>query len=383
MTGSQKTLDLDKCIVSRFGEATLPPLKTLEIDRFSKIPDLIKDLRALKYGPKLKFVNTSINEVTTKYQAGYSGTDSRKYGYAESIMMEYGSKMMSHASIRKQLLNIKNSGSVATLFSKISDIVKKIDKDVSNFDQFEEKLLQDIVNEVAPATQKIPGMSIEKREQLLFKILHQFGPTFNNWDSYLGEVLNDKFEHLFKDCDPIINSDVTSRILTIWFIAESFRYPPMMLYSFLLLHLFVNDHLSGEEFEEVLHPSEIEESEKAQFYCYLRETEILRTEAKFPRSSKGSIHIQDYLNSTKSRYEETIKSIENKKFELLKKVRDGIYANFQKLKYTPEKSLRFSNLVFKACIKRYLIICIGDEAFKQSDLDLTSLAQSLGKVGRV
>ncbi len=375
-----KTQEIDKCLVFRFGEVEVPRDEEITLNKFSEIPDLVKNLRRLKHGPKLKLGDGKIDVVTTKYQAGYSGPDARSYGYAESVMMEYGSRMMSHTAIREELQKLKLSSSSNPLFSTISDAVKLVDRNLSKREEAEQAVLSNFEARVASVIRHFPNLSEEKRNALAFKMLNNYVPSLDQFDAYFGAIVNNKLESLFEDHDPVIKPDVTSRILTIWFIAESFRYPPMMLYSMLLLHLYVNNNLTVDELDKALHPSEIDGSEKAQFYCYLRETELLKNENKFPQNSGSSQKNQRYLNSRKGNYEKTIQDIESQKLILVKKVRDSIYRNFEKLGYPPAKALLCANLVFRNCIRRYMIICVGEEAYEQSQPDLVALTASLGLV---
>lgn len=377
MSEIPKTVEVDKCLVSRFGRAILPPLNEIRINKFSEIPDLVKNLRAMKFGPKLRLSNGDIDIVTTKYQAGYSGQDAEAYGYGESIFMLYGSRLMTHEAIRDELLKMKRIRSNSSLFSKIQEYLQKINSQIASFEALEEEMNEDLVRGAISVTRHL---SNDEQKLFIYKVSDQCVPTLKTWMSYFEELIADKFDDLFKKNDPSITSDVTSRILTIWFIAESFRYPPMMLYSMLLLHLYVNDHIDERDFRAAFHPSEIKGSEKAQFYCYLRETEFLKKGGVFSHSKEESDGNNNYLDTAKRENATKIQKIEKMKLAILTRVRDGIYSNFKSLNYSDEKSLTYANRVFRVCIRRYLAICIGKEALQKSNPDLISLTQSLGAV---
>ncbi|MCB1116753.1 MAG: hypothetical protein KDK71_09815, partial [Chlamydiia bacterium] len=201
---------------------------------------------------------------------------------------------------------------------------------------------------------------------LQFKVIQHMAPTIRNWMIYAGKITEDALEGFMwtgkRDCE--LSKVIGSRILTIWFIAEAFRYPPMMFYSMLLLHLFVNNELTEEELNEALHPSE-GSTEKAQFYCYVRETENFK-ECTCP-------HNQKYIRSNESRYGETIDEMEARKTWLLQKLQKSIRKNIDKYGHPEEECVALSATVFKALISKYLTICIGEKTLEDHPVDLDEL----------
>lgn len=365
MSDTSVIWELAKGFISRFGYAAIPPTQELNIEKFSDIPDLIKKVRALKYGPKITIAGGDIDAVTTKYMAGYSGRP--PYGYSEAIFMEFGNKIPSHQKIREEMIQLKNlkphDSLICTLQERVID--KCCARSVTQSENLVEYYVGSLLKEV-----KVTELTCKVRagEEVQRKVLQKIADSYLNYYEKTTdmEIVKDCIRSLVQaegnECE--LKKVIGSRILTIWFIAEAFRYPPMMFYSMLLLHLFVNNELTEEELNEALHPSE-GSTEKAQFYCYVRETENFK-ECTCP-------HNQKYIRSNESRYGETIDEMEARKTWLLQKLQKSIRKNIDKYGHPEEECVALSATVFKALISKYLTICIGEKTLEDHPVDLDEL----------
>lgn len=348
---------LDECFVGRFGSVSVPKVQKLDIKNFSDIPDLIQNLRNLKYGPKIKIGKDSI--VTTKYMAGYSGTrSSDSYQYSESIFIACGNKVASHEAIREKMNELKeNSLSAGSLFRKLQkNAIEECEASLEGSNRSVREKKKDFVDNLRGSNPKGSAFMAKYMCRSMTSLCR----------SATGEILDNRIDNFLEigenECD--IEKVLGSRILPIWFIAEAFRHPTMMFYSMLLLHLFVNGQLTQEELDQELHPSE-GRTEAALFCSYLIDSENIK-DSSCPNN-------ESYIAARAEGYDKVFEEIERKKRRILEKLRIGIYNNLKKLRYPEEKCYIYSKIAFKMCVKKYLEICIGKDRFEKNSVDLDSL----------
>lgn len=386
-TGGFLTEEIDKCIVHHFGAPEIPVEEEITIKKISDIASCVQKLRKLKYGPRLTVGSANPKKYTIQYQAGFN----KENQYAESMYIFHGGDG-SYQKIEFDLATLKreiNSNPIASIIPLISECIKKL-KNHEIHSLFVNKF-----KEVFEQYSKVNTSDWSEKDLniLAYKMYEKLVPNIKNWEVFIGSELSEEFENIIKEEQTL--SMKIDRIFTIWFLAESFRYPPMLLYSILLLHLYVNGVREASDIKDALpnmeetsglkHPSDCK-SEKAEYYCYLREINKIKNLSRINGSFNNRFknvdfqNLTKYLTTRKESLKVPLKEIESRKLAILRDLRDHIYLNFRVADYPEKTSLNCANILFVKCIKRYLNMCVVENANKDVQPNFEKLVKNLGNV---
>ena len=257
---------VESCFIDTFGEVKIPNEEVIEIRKISEIPGIAKKIRAHRYGPQLKI--NGPDKITTQFRAGYHGDPSR---YVESLFINFGTNHSYDGMY--SLFNPKNEkkspDSLATLIKQID--LDKLGKNAIflNTDCMVEALSQPTIKvsrELFQITKPgklgrdvfTPYFSMNNLHKAAAKPVRQARPS----TKIQGDVKGFS-DQLLRVAQPTLSD----RLLAIWFLAESFRYPPMLFYSLLILHCYMNGYISLDDLKNGFHPQK-KGSQQIQFFCY-------------------------------------------------------------------------------------------------------------------
>lgn len=326
---------IDALVIGAFGTVELPiwDKGSIEIKRISEIHKIAQTIRQLRYAPKITINGSS---VTAQFIAGFVGQEPR---YVESLYIRV-SKYSSHPQINSLFKDL-DPHSGAEHDTHFLNIV----------DDFEFKK---------------NDRAFLRTDEIIDAVSSKKSPIKSNFDSLTGlaveclciERLPDIFSNevdLF--CSKISNiakePELSNRLIAIWFLAESFRYPPMLFYSLIILHCYMNGYINRKELDEGFHPSLEKGSQQTQFSCYAKGSGFGSYSIKPTRSSKEMQNLyqemQGFYASTRNILRTFYKKIEE---NLKKKCKCNGFKDF-----TEDELKANAERIFNLHIRYYLSLC--------------------------
>jgi hypothetical protein len=269
--------EIDKCIIDMFGRVQVPTEdQVIEIKQISDIPGIAQRIRKLRYGPKLR-INGSF--ITTQFRAGFHGANDPQYVESLFIMMGKSSYPDMYGFFKEEKEEFASIDNLLAIIGKSEfkktvpflDTNEMIDRMIEGMSAYKLATTTPVkINRASFSTNNADPFTIIAAQclsnvGLSVKDAHRGMTPFS--EKVKGEV--DLFcSEMLKIALP----ELSNRLLAIWFLAESFRYPPMLFYSIVILHCYVNGYITIEELKNGFHPSHKEGSQQIQFFCYAEES---------------------------------------------------------------------------------------------------------------
>lgn len=320
--------EIDKLIIDQFGDFDTPSDQQVEISQIRQIPELIKKIKLSKFGPKINILG---NIITSEFKAGFYYTNPL---YCEQLFLIF--KKSSHEDIENLFKNLERNvldQNIAKANSLLERKKEYQDAAINIIETSNNKLINNChKNDIDELTNYLNRENSnsnyaslyikaqEDEEEVDSFIINELAELFEEKGS---KLLNQKTLKLLK-----------VRLIAVWLIAESFRYPPMLFYSLILLHLYQNGYTKANEMGS-LHPAYPKGSHKTLTIYYKESTGVTVFEA--------SPQMQQNLNE-----------LRKKNFNILKTLYEGIENN---LKCDPVEKKKYTSIFFKSYINYYLKLC--------------------------
>ena len=363
---------IDDNICSKFKPFRPPENKNKirKITTIREIGGLVDDIRELRYGPTLQIGD---DYVTTEFKSSCFEQGVR---YSEQLYINVRgcSSYKEMFTGLSNLIDARESDSSGVirmdevereLQNKRVDIIKRFDKykeeykknHISAVAEHLRVKARDMSDKASGATCVIPWAQIKASLWEVFA-KEAFGKRSILIENEISNILEIRGSLLDAECQKSkrpkgSNEDkdkLKNRIVSIWLVAECFRYPPMLFYSLITLHNLLNGYISIKEVEDRLksieaHPAAADGAQRTLLLC-------------FESQDNNAI-------PTTNKEREKIIDFETKKFECLK----TMYLNICKkneLDCGAEVSKSLTKY-FNRCVKYYLHLCNNATAINLGD----------------
>ncbi len=356
------TNEIDQCIIDTFGKIKLPENAPKTILRISDLPNITNEIRKSKYGPKLKILRER-DEVTTEFKAGFYGKEAR---YVEQLFIYFG-----HAASHKKIselfdhLDRKKLEGLRVDNTKLREEIIKLVNYLNN----EREKIYDNMRKLFLTNKELLKIITEAGAQNYYEKAESMGvlneDIMNAIDSYhqeeyLSDTITEEIHEGLKQINEVIENDVAhllkpmelstenelllkERIIGVWLIAESFRYPPILFYALIILHLYINEYITPEDIKNGIFPAHHQGSQKVLFACFSKASENKNSE----ESEKGIESISD----------KDFQELEERKLYILQKLYEGISNVFEPVIMSEFDLQQCSDLVFKEYVNHYMQLC--------------------------
>lgn len=334
--------EIDSEIFEGIRGFSTPSTPEIYIETVSQIPGLINKIRELKYGPKIKIRhhhryrdegNDPI-EITTEFISGFYG----KYPYSYLEQLYFIFQKSSHEHLADFFVELKRE---LDKFGKRN----KLNAPPMN------DMLQTLhtMSRLHGEINSVSFNAAKENEMVKNNIMSNLEHVVQNSELYLRDYqpdflvsndLSNLFASFRQPAHKIIDQ-LNYRLISVWLIAEAFRYPPMLFYSLLLLHLLENGYINADEVAQ-LHPA-FNKKSHAMLGCSTRQM------------TDGNVL------STTVKNQKHLKLLQEKNLLILEKfycgIRHRLDLTYGKNKtYTTSKS-KITARFFKFYINYYLKLC--------------------------
>lgn len=334
------TGEIDTRLTKHCGELKIPQLDVVQIRRISDIPLRIKEIRSSRCGPKLEFGNKS---VTMEFRSGFYADKGR---YAEQLYILFG-KDNTHKRIADLFdhLDLKKF--------KRDERIEKIGIELKVYDDFVQENVK-VFNQILEWVESSGAdmrTNLKKAQEIANGVVKEQAKALHGLHALVqGDIrsLIDSKDHL-----KLEEEVLKERLIGVWFIAETFRYPPMLFYSLILIHLFINQVIDTNKIRE-LHPAYEKGSQRTLVFSFSQESSCELNVEKFDQAEE--------------------KKLNQKKIEILKLLFEDVNKHLKSTYFAGD----YSKVIFKSYCVHYLELC-GITADASVDKSLDDLVESFRK----
>ncbi len=319
-----------------------PPKGVHKITELSQIPKLIDFIREHKYGPLLQ-IGADTDCVPTEFKAKFNKGTLR---YAEQLVI-LGSNYADYQTIFDLIDQLKIGKAVADL--------TQTEKNVNQLLEFTKKMRQEEYDQLDELVSGTNLMFQDQREKAraFAEIEREVHASRMRQAGILQNSLDQLYQSVLPDVSNRNQRGLMHKIVVIWFLAEGFRYPLMLLYSMIAFHNIVNGYaMTAEGKTHREHYSKHVGSQAVQLMSFERyfdpQTERLTVEE-----------------------EKEMKVLNESFFNVLKIMYDGICNHPSQVQINEIDYLehRYAVRCFKDCFRHYIALSGAEKVISDTDLD--------------
>lgn len=334
---------VDRDLSSKFNPISFVEKIEEKIKYINEIPELVNRIRELRCGPIIAVGNEAFS---SQFIASFPENGKR---YSEQIFIKTSRSTYDHMMSELKLL-IDNRSSKRPPFICSSKLrMKEIKESVRQLDTEFQPIYEKLFKKIGTEDEKDAIIEInkiienlEEKELILIK----------DEVKKLSTVITDK--------ESLNIENLSARIIAIWFLAESYCYPPMLFYSLITLHNVLNGYYSKEEIEK--RRKRIANSIRCNNKLHLADGDnihklliFLFQVIKYPRK----VNIGQYEKSS------DVDDFKKKHVKCLRVMYNNICAigkdPLSHIKYYKSELTAGRENVFVNCVTHYLRICGFDE----------------------
>ena len=356
------SFDIDEYLMSAFSKIEMPSISILPLNNISEINGVVNKIRQLRVGPIIKIGDKQNEQFhSTQFKAYFCEEGTR---YAEQLYIN-----VTKCSSYKDMFALLNATLFNNLYREKGAIeVNKINEAIQNQLSYFDRILQDYKEEIKADTEAsnerlfLPFKRVEIEhiniEELATSIKAKCLLELNIYETKLleaKEILSDQINNLLKneleEIDETKLEDVKilkNRIVMIWFLAECFRYPPMLFYSLLTLHNCLNGYITFKDIEKRIQEITNEEKDSVNHISVA--------------SSKGAqrllcLSFQKFSGKNLNSIEQSELDYFNRgKMKILQILYNNLKMNYKTKNFEQEINETSINL-FKTCLNHYSKLC--------------------------
>ena len=268
----ETSFSIDECMMSAFEKISTPLNGILSINNISEIKDVVTTIRQTRIGPTIKIASTSEDQfLTTQFRASFYDKGTK---YLEQLYIDvrsYSTYRVMFRLLNENLFKLKNKENEILSINGIKDTLQEqlfaFDKMMSEYEKRVEEKAKDYVylNSIAESRMKeldlVMRESVRDECKLTFeKYISDFLQAKQFLKNEVKDFISNKIESIEKKDLKKVQT-LNNRIIAIWFLAECFRYPPMLFYSLITLHNCLNGYITSKDIEKRIY--EIENNEES------------------------------------------------------------------------------------------------------------------------
>jgi hypothetical protein len=322
-----------------------------KITELSQIPKLIDYIREHKYGPLLQ-IGSDSESIPTEFKAKFNKGTMR---YAEQLVV-LGRNYADYETIFDLIDSLKIGRAVADL--------TQAEKRAAELIEFTKKIRKE---EYAQLDELISGTNLlfqDKREkdQAFNEIEREVNASRVRQSWILQGSLEQLYASVLPDAHHRDQRGLMNKIVVIWFLAEGFRYPLMLLYSMIVFHNIVNGYgmtKDGKVHRE--HYSKQAGSQAVQLMSFER-------------------YFDSTTDALSQQEKQEMKELDESFFQALKMMYDGMCRHWVQVELKELDLIEHQSAVscFKECFRQYISLCGVEKML--SDTDLDSLVRDLNQM---
>ncbi|MFI5343805.1 MAG: hypothetical protein ACHQUC_06245, partial [Chlamydiales bacterium] len=208
-----------------------------------------------------------------------------------------------------------------------------------------------------------------KYNQYADDLQHGYQASFAELEDLVGDIdylISDDLSDLLRskarqDCIKI--QGIQKGLFAVWLVAETFRYPPMLFYGLLILHLFDNGYINAKQIKEIHFGFQENSHRKFGNSCKLLKT-----------ANQGECVLQGSSTTEKNNENENdFRELQQANFNILKLFHKGLYNRIDST--NPILKIKYASCFLRFYLNYYMKL----SGFISSHLQFTELFNTLEK----